>query len=147
MREAELSQRSGFQFEIIKLNLIANGTLVSVALSNVGVGTGVTVACPFISFVLFLLWFHHALAIRTHSDPSLHTARYVDRPGLHALRKLSFSISMFGNFVLIPFGAALLFHLEKQSWLIFVTVPLLLIVAALYFVWFYYQYYESTNPS
>jgi len=55
MIKGELNQRSGFQFEIIKLNLVANAALMSFAIANDS-WRCVLIACPFISFILFSLW-------------------------------------------------------------------------------------------
>jgi hypothetical protein len=65
LRPDEANQRSAFQFDLFKLNLIANAVLIAFALNKPNEWSRALLACPFISFILFSLWFHHALAIRS----------------------------------------------------------------------------------
>jgi hypothetical protein len=144
MRQDELNQRSGFQFEIIKLNLVANGAIIAFALNKPEDWAQALVACPFISFILFSLWFHHALAIRLASSEAPDSSRVAKESFPQILRRWSFVVSMFGNFFFIPLSAIILHRIEGYyNWLVYIGIFLLVLIIILFGIWFYFQYHKE----
>ena len=119
MRKGELNQRSGFQFEIIKLNLFANAALIAFGVGHGGDWKCALIACPFISFTLFLLWFHHAMVIRINRGIECvqPEARPQGSRTDHLLRVTSFAASMSMNFVVIPAVAMFIDSIQNKDWI------------------------------
>lgn len=143
MREGEANQRSGFQFELFKLNLILNGALIAFALNKPDDWSRALLACPFISFILFSLWFHHALAIRldpveTPQAPGVRRTEPSQR-----IRRWSFLIAMLSNFVVVPLAAVLIYQLKEYSWLSFVAVGLLVLTVVMFGFWYNVEYHGA----
>ncbi len=143
MREDEANQRSGFQFELFKLNLIANGVLISFALNNAHDWSRVLLACPFISFILFALWFHHALAIRLDpvEIPEVPSARGTSFA--QKTRRWSFFVAIVSNFVCVPLIAIMIYQIKSYSWLSVVAVGFLVLIIIMFSFWFYLEYYKK----
>lgn len=140
MRDGEANQRSGFQFELFKLNLVVNAALIAFALNNEAWSRAL-LACPFISFILFSLWFHHALAIRF--DPE-EIAEVRHARGSHVaqiIRRWSFAAAVVTNFVGVPLGAILIYQIKGYSWLAIFAGTLLAVTVVMFGFWFYLQYY------
>ena len=139
MTEDEVKQRSEFQFSIIKMNLVTSGILVSFALKPPQEFEHTLLIVPVISFALFCLWVNHAVVIR------LNNPQYKDLPwsGWQLLNASTFLVHIFMNFVLIPFGAILLYSKDDYSYLKTIDYILLLIITILYACWFYLQYIKK----
>jgi len=59
------------------------------------------------------------------------------------LRRWSFSISMFGNFVIVPMSALIIYQIKSFSWLSYLASFVLALTVLLYFFWFYLQYHKD----
>ena len=59
-----LRQRSSFQFEVFKLNLLILGSLTAFAIKLSSEWLNVLLLCPTVSFCLFCFWIHQGLVIR-----------------------------------------------------------------------------------
>lgn len=146
MKNDESNQRAGFQFELIKLNLLTNGAIIAFALNKPNDWYDALLACPLISFLFFSLWFHHALAIRLAPDNISHITRLQKHTLAQRLRRWTFAISILGNFVLVPTVAMLLYFFKKFSWLIWFGCVLLVIILVLFGFWFKLQYFQEGIP-
>jgi ABC-type Fe3+ transport system permease subunit len=149
MRVGELSQRSGFQFEIIKLNLLANAALIAFAIGQGDRWRCSLIACPAISFTLFLLWFHHAMVIRINHGieqvspgPEPQGTR-TDR----LLRIASFTISMLMNFVVIPLVAMCVYSIKTKDWLMVSGWICLALIVASFGYWIWFQYFRQDEKT
>jgi hypothetical protein len=105
MSNEETKQRSNFQFSIINWNLIFIGGIGAFSLQEKV--NYALLLIPVISFVLFCLWIHHAIAIRSSS------LKIKRRGGFwQILRRITFSIAMLTNFILLPALALFMYRGE-----------------------------------
>jgi len=149
LRADEANQRSQFQFDIFRLNLIANAGLIAFALRDENEWSQALLACPLISLVLFALWFHHGIAIKMDTaelnvdDCELRAPK----PILGALRQVSVSIAVLGNFVVVPLVALSIFRLSQSSWIMPFAVSTLVITSILYIFWFGANYFTKERDA
>jgi hypothetical protein len=135
----ETGQRSATQFSLFSTNLMANGAIVAFGLKPPGEFSHALLLAPIVSFVLFSLWVHNAIVIRSirASTAATHRSRW------WVVRTLTFSIAMLSNFVLFPMGAMLLHDGSAYSAIRTLDIVLLTVAAGLYILWFYVQYLTS----
>ena len=144
LREGEANQRSQFQFEIFRLNLIANAGLIAFALNSSEEWTQALLACPLISLVLFSMWFHHGIVIKIETEElNQEQDQRASRPVLSFLRQLSVSVAVLGNFVLVPMVALSIFQVSKSSWVIPLAIGTLAMTGVLYLLWFVANYFTK----
>ena len=137
-------QRSEFQFEIIKLNLILNGGIVAFSINNEDAWRHALLACPIVSLILFSLWFHHALVILIDQGVSENSPSDYESPSfLQKARMWSFAVSMVANFVALPAAAVFVYSFKSVSVISYVSVATTILTALLFFTWFYLQYIRS----
>ena len=133
-------QRSGFQFELIKLNLIINGGIVAFSIDSAGAWRHALLACPVVSLTLFSLWFHHALVIMIDEGVSPNSPSAGSPTLLQLLRMGSFAISMVANFVVLPIAAIFVYSFNSMSFINYVAWGMSALTLIMFFGWFYVQY-------
>ena len=144
-RLQQIEQRTVFQFRLLELNIVSYGVIGAFALTDPGYWDALLIA-PVISFMLFLLWIHHGIAIRQMNWP-------LEAPInlWSVIRTLTLIIVLGVNFLIAPIVAVLLHDLGN------VDVPTALLrYAGLYVIpisagvlllaWVYVQY-VARQPS
>ena len=140
MDKKEIEQRSSFQFSIINWNLIFTGGIGAFSLREQF--NYALLLIPVFSFVLFCLWIHHAIAIRSSS---LRTKRV--KGFWQILRRLTFSIAIIANFILIPILALYMYQDDAYCVVKIIGIVLTSLSFILYWFWFYYEYYKMDKKA
>lgn len=143
LTQEQMKQRGAFQFRLLELNLISAGVLGSFALSNTDRYWDILLLYPFLSFLLFVFWLHHAFVIRLEllKPPPPPT-------GWQIARRQLFAVGILGSFVVLPCAGVWLhargperLPSEAMSTAGLVVFPVL--VFAGFASWFVLQYHKS----
>ena len=132
-------QRSKFQWDIYRLNLIAGGAIITFALKLPREFEYSLLILPVLSLLLFLYWVHHGLVIRVQNPDYM--PRKLDIPEF--LRRFTFGLTILGNFAAFPLLGTALYTKKEYIWLLFVDFACLIIISVLFFYWMYVQYSRS----
>jgi len=144
-RPQQIEQRSGFQFRLIELNIAVYGVIAAFALSDPGFWDVLLIA-PVISFMLFLLWIHHGIAIRQMNWPLGASSRLWS-----GLRFLTVILVLGANFIVAPIAAVLLHDVGYKNvpteLLRFADLYVIPISAGILLIgWSYLQYIRKKDP-
>ncbi len=135
MNKREIEQRSSFQFSIINWNLVFTAGIGVFSLREQF--NYALLLIPVLSFVLFCLWIHHAIAIRSSSSRTENVKGF-----WQILRRTTFSIAIIANFILIPILALFMYQDDAYGVVEIIGIVLTSLSFILYWFWFYYEYYK-----
>ena len=137
-------QRSAFQFETIKLNILAHGAVGAFALADDSKWSSALLLLPFLSFSLFSLWLHHAFVILSASGGD-GLSEGINKGWILAFKRGgSLSVAILSSFVGLPALSIVLFSSLQDprsfiAWLVAGAI-LLLVSFSLYCIWLRRQY-------
>ena len=133
---SETEQRSSYQWQMYRLNLISGGAIIAFALKSPREFEHALLVVPLFSFVLFLYWVHHAFVIR------LQATEYQPPPldRWEFLRRGSILLTILGNFVGLPLLSMFLYTKSDYRWLVWLDLVCIALAISLFVIWMYLQY-------
>ena len=151
MKTESKHQRTGFQFEIYKLNISIVGAIIAFGITHPK-WDSLLLTCLLVSGILFILWFHYDVSIADGSRNKMEN-RETPRSAIKRTRRYSFAAAMMANFILLPVAAVALFFVRSipHALLTFGAV-LIAMWVSLFVIWYRVQYhglwlttYEDAN--